>query len=378
MSTCPIAPNAPIMHAESEQLQEKSALRAFEHMADGLSVFNRSGQLVTWNSRFLEILNLPIDPKSVSLYDIMLMQALRGDFGSLSNPEQEVGERIERFYGDLPATVTERTAVTGPIYQIRRRAIPDGAVVSSYSDITELKTHVEDMAHTTNNLFANIGHELQIPLNEIIEFSNMMLRDPLGLAGNEQYRGYVENIHERATSLMQIVNDILDLSKISTRKGGVLQEKEKVSAQKIVSDAVSMASERAHSRNIKIATVLPDYDLMIWADERAIRQIVLNLLSNAVKFSRETGCVEIRVHDTDRGPMFEIEDHGIGMSEDEIDRALQPFGRTSGGGLGLPIAKGLAQAHGGDLFIESRPGYGTLVRVVIARAPYQSAVPATS
>ena len=115
---------------------------------------------------------------------------------------------------------------------------------------------------------------------------------------------------------------------------------------------------------------------MIWADERSMKQIFLNLLSNAIKFSREGGTVQVRV--TGDGPgiaVFEIEDHGIGMNEEEQERALQPFGqaqpattRTYGGtGLGLPITKGLVEAHGGTLAISSHAGQGTTVRVVLPK-----------
>jgi signal transduction histidine kinase len=129
---------------------------------------------------------------------------------------------------------------------------------------------------------------------------------------------------------------------------------------------------------------VPDGEVSVWGDERAIKQITLNLLSNAVKFSHDGGRVDIRAWlDVAGGLMLEVEDCGIGMSADEIGRALQPFGqatpaltKTHGGtGLGLPIAKGLAEAHDGNLVIESTPGRGTLVRIML---PQQSRSPAPS
>jgi signal transduction histidine kinase len=123
----------------------------------------------------------------------------------------------------------------------------------------------------------------------------------------------------------------------------------------------------------------------IWADERSMKQIFLNLLSNAIKFSREGGTVQVRVSaDQPDVALFEIEDHGIGMNAEEQERALQPFGqaqpattRTYGGtGLGLPITKGLVEAHGGTLTISSRAGHGTTVRVVLPREPKRPAAAA--
>jgi len=120
----------------------------------------------------------------------------------------------------------------------------------------------------------------------------------------------------------------------------------------------------------------------IWADERSMKQIFLNLLDNAIKFSRKGGTVEVRIMANQPDlAAFEIEDHGIGMSDDEQQRALQPFGqaqpattRTYGGtGLGLPITKGLVEAHGGTLTISSRAGHGTTVRIVLPREPSRPA-----
>jgi len=135
-----------------------------------------------------------------------------------------------------------------------------------------------------------------------------------------------------------------------------------------------MVSERAHTRNIELVSEVTGTDTGIWGDERAIKQIVLNLLSNAVKFSHDNGRVDIR---TTLGPaggiVLEVEDRGIGMSVEELERALQPFGQANTGaariyggtGLGLPITKGLIEAHNGELIIDSVPDRGTRVRVTL-------------
>jgi signal transduction histidine kinase len=135
-----------------------------------------------------------------------------------------------------------------------------------------------------------------------------------------------------------------------------------------------MMHERAASRDIKLVAELLDVAVDIWADERAMKQIFLNLLSNAIKFSQNGGSVIVRV--LAEGPnlaVLEFEDYGIGMTEEEQERALQPFGQAKpattrnygGTGLGLPITKGLVEAHGGKLIVQSRAGHGTTVRVVL-------------
>jgi signal transduction histidine kinase len=171
---------------------------------------------------------------------------------------------------------------------------------------------------------------------------------------------------------LAIVNDVLDMSKIEA--GRLELCKESVSIETVIKDAVRMVEKRAQASGIKLAIEVCEKDGAIWADERALKQIFLNLLSNAIKFSKEGGKVTIRAI-TGRSDFatFEVEDSGVGMTEEEQRRALQPFGqakaamtRSYGGtGLGLPITKGLVEAHGGTLAISSHPGSGTLVRVLL-------------
>jgi signal transduction histidine kinase len=183
---------------------------------------------------------------------------------------------------------------------------------------------------------------------------------------------YIKDIHASGLLLLSIINDVLDMSKIEAGKMELTHEQ--ISLQRVIGEAVRMVGERARSRNLNLATRLPEHQLSLWGDERAIKQVLLNLLSNAVKFSDPGTRIDVRAEMDDAGGIvLEVEDHGIGMTGDEIVRALQPFGqatsattRTHGGtGLGLPIAKGLVEAHGGTLEIESSPGHGTLVRVTL-------------
>jgi signal transduction histidine kinase len=372
------------------QLAEQSGLlqSTLENMDEGLSVFDRDGRLIAWNGRFAKWLKLPIDLTSASLYDILLHQARRGDFGQLDDPEQDARERFERFYSDVP-TVKERTTGSGRVLQIRRRAMPDGAVVSLYSDITERKAAEETMREARaqaelaneakSDFLANMSHELRTPLNAIIGFAEAVSSELLGPVTDKRQLEYIKDIHSSGLLLLSIINDILDMSKIEAGKLELASER--VAVRPMIGDAVRMVRERARSRKIDLITTVPKGDIWVWGDERALKQITLNLLSNAVKFSHDGGRVDIRARFDDAGGlMLEVEDAGIGMSAEEIPRVLQPFGqantamtKTHGGtGLGLPIAKGLAEAHNGKLIIESAPGRGTLVRITL---PQQSPPP---
>ena len=354
-----------------------------ENIGEGLSVFDSRGRLIAWNSRFCELLDLPVDlAANATLHHILMHQAVRGDFGR-GPPEVEVARRLDLFFRDVP-TIKERMTPAGRLLQIRRRAMPNGAVISVYSDVTDVKaserkliearSQAELASRAKGDFLANMSHELRTPLNAIIGFSEVISNELFGPIANEKYLEYIKDIHASSLHLLLIINDVLDMSKIEA--GKVELAKEVVPIQSLIREVMRMVHERAESRDIELTAQLSEEEIDLWADERSMKQIFLNLLSNAIKFSREGGTVYIRaIADRPDLAIFEIEDHGIGMNEAEQERALQPFGqaqpattRTYGGtGLGLPITKGLVEAHGGTLTISSRAGVGTTVRVVLPR-----------
>lgn len=376
--------------AREQQLAEQSALlqSTLENMGEGLSVFDREGRLIAWNSRFAKLLELPLDLTSATFRDVLMGQLRRGDFGPVEDPEREVRRRIEAVYRDLP-TVIERPTASGGIVQIRRRAMPDGAVVSLYSDITERKASEDQMAlalaqaelanRAKSDFLANMSHELRTPLNAIIGFAEAMSSELLGPILDKKQLEYIKDIHSSGLLLLSIINDVLDMSKIEA--GKLELARERVPVQPVIREAVRMVSERARTHKLALVARVPDDEISVWGDERAIKQILLNLLSNAIKFSHDGGQVDIRAWLDDAADLvLEVEDYGIGMAENEIERALEPFGQAratvakahGGTGLGLPIAKGLIDAHGGKLVIDSSPGRGTRVRILL---PQQSGSP---
>jgi signal transduction histidine kinase len=372
---------SPELLLENEELRRQLELlqTTLEHIGEGLSVFDRQGHLIVWNSRFIELLDLPPDLKlGTPLRSILMRQALRGDFGDV-DPAETVNTRFELFYRDLPMELERRT-LTARILRIRRRAMPDGCVVSVYSDITARKESEHEMERARaqaeyanrakSEFLANMSHELRTPLNAIIGFSEVIRDEILGPLRDRTYHEYVRDIHSSGQHLLSIINDVLDMSKIEAGKLELASDR--VIAQLVVADTARMVSEEARERNLQVTIKAPVEDIVLSADERAIKQIVLNLMSNAVKFSKENGAVEVRVAlDQAGGLLLEFEDNGIGMTEDDLDRVMQPFAQANGGiarshggtGLGLPITKGLVEAHGGTLSISSSPGIGTLVSV---------------
>ena len=377
---------AHLRRSEVRLKRQNSLLQStLENIGEGLSVFDSRGRLIAWNFRFCELLDLPADlATGATLRDILMLQAVRGDFGE-HEPEAEVAKRLDLFFCDVPTT-KERVTPAGRTLQIRRRAMPNGAVVSIYSDITEIRAserkliEARSQAELANrakgDFLANMSHELRTPLNAIIGFSEVISNELFGPIANEKYLEYIKDINASSLHLLSIINDVLDMSKIEA--GKVELAKEVVHIQNVIGDVMRMVHERARSRDIELAPQLLDEGVEIWADERSMKQIFLNLLSNAIKFSKEGGKVYVRVTaDRPDVAILEIEDHGIGMNEAEQERALQPFGQAKpattrnfgGTGLGLPITKGLVEAHGGTLTIDSRAGYGTIVRIVLPREP---------
>jgi signal transduction histidine kinase len=363
-----------------------------DNIGEGLSVFDDQGRLIAWNARFCELLELPTDlTTGTPLRDILTLQAVRGEFGG-GDPASEVAKRLDQFYRDVPTT-KERITPRGRVLQIRRRAMPDGAVVSVYSDITELKaserkliqahSEAEAASRAKSEFLANMSHELRTPLNAIIGFSDIIAHELFGPMGNERYLDYMKDIHKSSLHLLDIINDVLDMSKIEA--GKLELSKEPLKIRRVIEEVIRMMRERAESQGIELMGEPSQEEVEIWADERAMKQIFLNLLSNAIKFSRAGGQVCIRiVADRPDLAMVEFEDHGIGMNEEEQERALLPFGQAKpsttsnygGTGLGLPITKGLIEAHGGRLAIESSPGVGTTVRVSLPMARMEPATAA--
>jgi signal transduction histidine kinase len=257
-----------------------------------------------------------------------------------------------------------------------------GAIVSVYSDITEIKLserksiqacNQAEMANRSKSEFlANMSHELRTPLNAIIGFSEIIAQELFGPVRNEKYLEYITDIHKSSLHLLSIINDVLDMSKIEA--GKLELSKEMLNIGNVIADIIRMMHEQAASRGIELIRELPEEDVRVCADERAMKQVFLNLLSNAVKFSKEGGKVNIRVIADQPGRVVvRFEDRGIGMNEEELKRALQPFGQAKpattrnygGTGLGLPITKGLVEAHGGRLAIDSEAGVGTVVSVIL-------------
>ena len=223
-----------------------------------------------------------------------------------------------------------------------------------------------------SQFLANVSHELRTPLNAILGFSEMLER---GLAGpvRPKQEEYAALVRQSGQHLLNIINDILDLAHVDSGKFE-LHEERGVDPRRIIDACVSLMRDRANGAELRLSTKTEGHLPPLVADPTRIKQILLNLISNAIKFTRPGGSVLVTGrHATDVGVVFEVRDTGVGMTPDEIDIALEPFGQVDaspareheGTGLGLPLARRLAELHGGSLHIDSEKGCGTTVAVTL-------------
>lgn len=239
-------------------------------------------------------------------------------------------------------------------------------VLTIVSLVSELR-EAEAASEAKSMLVAAASHDLRTPLNAMIGFSELMRDETWGPIGNPRYRTYVEHIHESGLMLAEIINGILDLSKIQAGRRELTVRR--LEWSKVGDACLRLIAPQAQQKSV-ILTTRAEPGIVVHADEMALRQILINLLSNAVKFTPAGGHVVLHCTQMpDGGTAIEVVDDGIGMDAAGVAKALEPFGQVGPGGggtgLGLPIAARLAALHGGTLDIVSTPGEGTVVRVTL-------------
>ncbi len=249
------------------------------------------------------------------------------------------------------------------------------AIQSTVVDISELKQREAELksakelaevaSRTKTEFLANMSHELRTPLTAIIGFSEVLESEMFGPHSNPAYKEYAGDIRSSGAHLLDVINDILDVSKIEA--GKVELHEEAVAVGQLVEAALTLVRERAEEGGLALVNNVTAGPLLI-ADPRLLKQILVNLLSNAVKFTPLGGKVTIESGLTDDN-CFELRvaDTGIGIAPENLETVMMPFRQADGGlsrthegtGLGLPLAKSLAQLHDGDIELTSEPGVGT-------------------
>lgn len=234
------------------------------------------------------------------------------------------------------------------------------------------KERAEAANKAKSEFLANMSHELRTPLNAILGFSEILLNGMFGPVGSPKYSEYARDIHDSGKHLLNVINDILDMSKIEA--GHMMINCETIDLAPLIEESVRLTSIPAEEKHIAITQRI-ETGLRMQGDRRAMKQILLNLLSNAVKFTNEGGRVELRARHTDRGLWLTIADTGIGIPKTALGKIGQPFEQVQsqyakskgGSGLGLAISRSLVTLHGGTMRIRSRVNEGTVVALFIPR-----------
>jgi two-component system cell cycle sensor histidine kinase PleC len=382
---------------------------AIETIPEAFVLWDASNRLVLCNSHFQRLHKLPDSAVAPGTsYETVI------EVGSMPHVRTRLQETQARAPG---ARTFEAQLDDGSWLHISERRTKDGGYVSVGTDITRIKEHeqklvendlrlratvsdlrrsqsaleqqaveladlaekysqetvrAEEANRTKSRFLANMSHELRTPLNAIIGFSEIMESGMFGALGSEKYREYCHDILTSGHYLLEVINDILDMSKIEA--GRVKLDMEPLDLSRTLAESIRVVAGRAHDKNLEldadIETTIP-----VVADRRAAKQIIVNLLSNAVKFTPDGGKVIVRSQLLAERIVLLIADTGIGIAPQSLKRLGRPFEQVEsqltktyhGSGLGLAIARSLTHLHGGSMKLRSRLGSGTVVRVSLPR-----------
>jgi len=372
-----------VMREEHGQLNARlSRLRdGISQMGAGFAIWDSEDRLVLCNERLREILSHVANAICPGASFVDLIKRATPFIASIDESigsDEWVAARVARHRN--PAGPFEMAFTDGRHVQVWEEKTGEGGIVSLYFDITDRKRAEDELRrakeaaesanHSKSQFLANMSHELRTPLIAVIGFSEVMLAEKLGPLGSQRYHEYAQDIHNAGSHLLDIINDILDMSKIEA--GQFDLDAEWTGIANLVNPAIRLIRDRAREAGISLVLAIDPGLPPLYVDLRSVRQVLLNLLGNAVKFTPSGGTVTVGAALMSSGGLsLRVSDTGLGIAAENIPLALKPFGqielilsRKHGGvGLGLPLSKRLIELHGGMLDIASVPGEGTSVSV---------------
>jgi PAS domain S-box-containing protein len=369
----------PFRQAPSEADQELRAI--LDTAADGIITLDQEARIHTFSAgaeaifghRIAEVAGKPLldllapeSRKTVRDY----LAALQGPgLASVFNDGREVTAQVAQG-GTVPLFLT-----IGRLQAPRSQAAFCAVVrditqwKKTESELREAKERAEATSRQKSEFLASVSHELRTPLNAIMGFSEVMRLGRFGEIDNEKYRGYVQDIHASGAHLLSLIDDLLDLSKVEA--GKLELNFTAVNLGEVAETTMKLLAEQATAARVVLRKSFPADLPNVVADLRSMRQVMLNLLSNAIKFTDPGGQVVISAQLLASGELkLKVKDSGIGMDEDQLKSALEPFGRVAtegrsvqGTGLGLPLTKALVEANRASFHLTSEPRRGTLAEI---------------
>jgi signal transduction histidine kinase len=376
-----------VIEARNDALRQSAQMlgATIQSIEDGIAVFDRDRRLQHWNRAYLQMWQFPESfLRSGVTMDEMLDELKKsGRAHQLDTDDQGKPATDPKAFEPSGRWLYRRG--DGRLLSVRRLPIGDEGYMAICSDLTAQKQHEDELVkaweqavianRSKSEFLANVSHELRTPLNAIIGFSEVVERELFGPLGNERYVSYVRDIRNSGEHLLSLINDILDLSKIEA--GRFQLRMEEVDCNEIAHSVARLIRPRTLEHGLTMKIELPDRPVVLNADKRAVKQVLINLLSNAVKFTPENGTVTLASRPWHDGVEFVVSDTGIGIDVKDMPVALAPFGQIDsqftrkyeGTGLGLPIVKGIVELHGGTIEISSEPSQGTSVIVRFPNHP---------
>ena len=362
---------------EAEQQQKKSESRlrtAIEALDDGFVIYDTEDRLVLCNETYREMYAQSAELLSPGTkFEDILREGLRQDQYSdaMGREEEWLKERLDHHRS--AETTVEQQLNDGRWLRIAERQTPEGEVVGFRVDITELKKAMEEAEEASNSksrFLSQMSHELRSPLNAIIGFSEVLNNEIYGPLNNEHYKKYVHSIHGAGIHLLNLIGDILDISKIEA--GRLELESTNFELRALCEEVRSLINGRAREKNIEFV-IESAIDVPQWlvGDPTRLRQVLVNLADNAVKFTHK-GVISVlikKLNGKSDMPLlkFSVTDTGIGIPDDKLEQLFEAFTQAEsvttrkygGTGLGLNICKQLVQAMGGEMQVESKVEEGS-------------------
>ena len=370
--------SAPLPEHEAETFEEA------EKLPDGFARFDTEDRLLDCNDRFIELFSegeAEISP-GMAFAEILRIFISRPSWKLPKKlTEAWLANRVREHQNPAAPVIIDRG--DGMVLRCSEHKAEDGTITGIYSDISHLirreqelfdaKESAETASKTKSDFLATVSHELRTPLNIIIGFSEMIQNQLLGPIENQHYMEYIRDINQSGTHLLELINDILDLSKAEA--GKIELSNEIVDVPALIESGMRMIRERAHAAELTLASDISPRVSCVLADRRRMLQVLLNLLSNAVKFTPTGGSITVAADANDDGLTIKVIDTGIGIAPEDIPKTMKPFGQIDsslsrkyqGTGLGLSLTKRLVEIHGGSLRLDSVVGKGTTVSIHLPR-----------
>ncbi len=358
-----------IVEEKNKELQRKEFY--INHMHNAVWALDENNNTVDVNPAFTELFGYAKEEmlgKNVFEFfdeknkDIMNAEFSKRRMKTITTYEINI---ITKTGKELPILITGVPIIENDKLVGKLGVITDiSSIRSTQAEIRQKNVELERANKTKSEFLANMSHELRTPLNAVIGFSEILLMESMGEL-NEKQKDYIKSILESGEYLLNLINDILDLSRVES--GQMIFEPSEFYIKDAVEQSIAIIKERALKKRINIHVEYDETVSTIYADERKIKQVLYNLLSNAIKFTPSGGNVTVRINMHGSNVLFTVEDSGIGIPKELIPMLFQPFSQLhpahesthEGTGLGLTIVKSIIELHGGDVWVESTPAKGS-------------------